>query len=98
MARYSGAWRETEDAGWVVQRNEHMNGQTVGALFDWCTENELDPGAITIIGNFTLRWESPATDEEIAKRDDWARQADERREAWEVETLARLKAKYEAAR
>lgn len=57
-------------------------------------EPDLKPEQMML--NFaTVTWTSPATEEERAARAEQRRRADERTEAWERETLVRLKKKYE---
>lgn len=51
---------------------------TVADLMDWCGTHDLDPAEVRIFGGVNLMWDSPETDEEMARRHARSQAADER--------------------
>ena len=81
---------------WRRHRLATINrGGTLQALTAWCTAHGLDPADVEVTGGH-VQWWSPETDEEYEQRLTHQRAADERTEAWERATYARLTAKYGA--
>jgi hypothetical protein len=61
---------------------------------DWMISHNLGVGVVQITGTH-LKWESPETDEERKRREEWELRQEARTEEWERQELTRLKAKYE---
>lgn len=80
----------------MVQRVESFAG-TVDEAVDWCVQRGVDPSGVAITGCH-LRFESPQTPEEAARKAVWAEQAQRRTDEWERATYERLRAKFEVSR
>lgn len=77
----------------MVKRLEHFNNLTAQDAVDWCLQRGLDPNAVVLSGGH-FKWESPQTDEELARWEQYGREQAERNERWERETYERLKKKF----
>jgi alkanesulfonate monooxygenase SsuD/methylene tetrahydromethanopterin reductase-like flavin-dependent oxidoreductase (luciferase family) len=56
--------------------------QTVAQMVEWCEEHGLDPAEVRVAGGFSFMWEAQETDEEVARRVEHERAADERHREW----------------
>ena len=56
--------------------------QTVAQMVEWCEENGLDPAEVRVSGGFSFMWKSEETDEEVARRVEQKRVADQRHREW----------------
>ena len=56
--------------------------QTVAQMVEWCEENGLDPAEVRVSGGFNFMWKSPETDEELTRRAEHKRYAEERHLEW----------------
>ena len=76
------------------ERWNQLSKLTVQELIDWCIERNLSLEQVNIT-QVGLKYLSPESDEERERREQFQADHARRTEAWERETLARLKAKYE---
>jgi hypothetical protein len=81
----------------VRNRQTSWGGGTVTDLADWCHQRGLSPDEVTVTGGH-LKWTSPETDEERARRQQFEADRDARLDAWERGEYERLRAKFEATR
>lgn len=79
----------------MIKRQSMVADLSVTDLVDWCVQRGFDPDAVTITATH-LKYESPETDSERARREGFETTNRERHEAWERATLDRLKEKYES--
>ena len=77
----------------LVRVTDSFEG-TVAELLDWCAQHDLAPEAVTLPGCH-LKYDRPRTEEEAARLAQFQAERDARRDEWERETYARLKAKFE---
>lgn len=78
----------------LVTRQENVRDHTVAELVDWCVQRNLDPANVKALGNTPLTWTEPRTQEEVDRLAKFQADRAARTEAWERETLARLREKY----
>ena len=76
------------------QHWQQLSNVTLREVIDWCIEHGLDIEKVTTT-QVHLKYLSPETDEERERREKFELDHQRRTEAWERETLARLKEKYE---
>lgn len=77
----------------LVNRWESYPGSTVTDLLDWLHQRGLSPDEVRVTGG-QLKWQSPETLEETARREEYERDRDARHEKWERETYEKLRAKF----
>ena len=77
----------------MLNRMEQVHDISVLELFNWATEQGIDP-ATAKVTHAHVRWQSPATDEEQARYMQRVLESDRRREAWERDAYVRLHAIY----
>jgi hypothetical protein len=82
-----------EDETRLVQRWSPFTGQTVADLADWCHERDLSPDEVTVTGG-QLKWVSPETGQELARRLAYEADKQARTDSWELATYERLKLKF----
>lgn len=79
----------------MVKRQSYIaKDSSVADTLDWCFQKNLDPHAVIFTGGGHMHYESPETDEERERREDFLRQSNERHEKWEREMYEKLKEKY----
>lgn len=85
----------TDDEPRILRRIEYIpHDATVAEMVDWCMQRGLDPEVVKLSGGH-VKWESPETDAERARREEYAEKAAARHDQWERETYERLKIRFE---
>lgn len=79
----------------MLRRIETFHDLTVSEIVDWCHQRGLNPDDVKLSGGH-LKWESPETEAEATRREEYHRQSMARHEEWERETYERLKEKFDA--
>ena len=77
----------------IVKRMDNVRDCTVSELIDWCVERDLSPLDARITAAH-IKWESPETDAERERREEWERQKAESMVRWERAQWEKLREKY----
>jgi hypothetical protein len=86
---------ESNESDRVAMRMHFSGKQSLDELIQWIYQHApgVDDTEVFISGGM-VSWSRDATEEELAKRDEWRREREKKLERWERDTFARLQEKY----